>query len=276
MTTKPSTTSRPPVAARLFTLRNALDMRVTVSERGAALVSWLAPDRYGRIADVLLGFAHSGSAPLFDGRVESDSAVVLLLDGCTVRYQLDDDGSLMIDVDGAVPLDAGVPPYFNLNGGSTDVGDHMLQIDADQYIEIDQGGSPLGRANVGGSAFDFRQPAPIGPRLNWPDPQIMRAGGFRHCYCVKAGGKARLGALRQVARVYDPGSGRQLQVSTTESGLQFCSGSTLDGVPGRRGQRHASHDGLCLEASSGPDQLAGGAVPEVVRQTTVYRMAVQA
>lgn len=262
------------MAARLYTLRNALDMRVTISERGAALVSWLAPDRYGRIADVLLGYTHAGAAPLFDGEPDGEAAVTLRLDGCTVRYQLDDDGSLVLDVDGAVPLDAGLPTYFNLNGGATDVGDHMLQIDADQYIEIDQSGELLGRANVGGSAFDFRQPAPIGPRLNWPDPQILRAGGFRHCYCVKAAGK-KAGSLRQVARVYDPGSGRQLQVSTTESGLQFCSGSTLDGVPGRRGQRHNSHDGLCLEASSGPDLLAGGAAASS-RHTTVYRMGVQA
>jgi aldose 1-epimerase len=274
MTTKPST-SRPPIAARLYTLRNALDMRVTISERGAALVSWLAPDRYGRIADVLLGFAHAGAAPLFDGHPEGETSVSLQLDGCTVRYQLDDDGSLVIEVDGAVAYDGNVPPYFNLNGGATDVGDHMLQIDADQYIEIDQGGSPLSRANVGGSAFDFRQPAPIGPRLNWPDPQILRAGGFRHCYCVKSGAKAKPGALRQVARVVDPGSGRQLQVSTTESGLQFCSGSALDGVPGRRGQRHATHDGLCLESSSGPDLLAGAEAPST-RRTTVYRMGVQA
>ncbi len=275
MTTKPSTTSRPPVAARLFTLRNALDMRVTISERGAALVSWLAPDRYGRIADVLLGFAHVGAAPLFDGRAESDSVVVLQLDGCSVRYQLDDDGSLAMEVDGMLSIEGNVPPYFNLNGGATDVGDHMLQIDADQFIEIDQSGVPLNRASVGGSAFDFRQPAPIGPRLNWPDPQIMRAGGFRHCYCVKAGGKTKAGALRQVARVYDPGSGRQLQVSTTESGLQFCSGSAIDGVPGRRGQRHATHDGLCLEASSRPDLMAGAVAPSA-RHTTVYRMGVQA
>ncbi|MES2151233.1 MAG: aldose epimerase family protein [Pseudomonadota bacterium] len=344
MTNKTSTLSPPD---RLITLRNAHDMSLTISERGAALVSWLAPDRYGRMADVLLGYpdaqAYHGNPDYFGavigrwanriafGRFTLDGETCQLLTNdrghhlhggpggfhqahwqasedaggamfklaarageggfpgnleVRVRYRLADDGSLSInyeaETDAPTPLNLTVHPYFNLNGGSADVGDHMLQIEADSYIEIDGHGIPTGVAGVGGTAFDFRHPAAIGARLEWPDAQIGQAGGFDHCFCVRAHGKGRPGALREVARVYDPGSGRQLQVSTTEAGLQFYSGNALDGVRGRAARPYARHDGFCLEAHAYPDQLNGPHAANVIlrpgqlyRQTTVYRLGVQ-
>ena len=332
---------------QLYTLRNAQDMRVTISERGAALVSWWAPDRYGRVADVLLGYP-DGSAYLDNphyfgavigrwanriahGRYTLDGeslqtdvndrghhlhggphgfhtarwqagathdGVALRLasadgDGgfsgnveVQVHYRLGDDGSLTVDyeavADAPTPINLTVHPYFNLNGGSADVGDHMLQIDAGYYLETDAGGIPVNVAPVGGTAFDFRQPAPIGPRLLWPDPQIQLAGGFDHCYCIKGHVRGRAGALREVARVYDPGSGRQLLVSTTEAGLQFYSGNKLDGVAGRGAQPYARHDGFCLEAHAFPDQVNGPHAAAVIlrpgqvyRQSTVYKLGLQ-
>lgn len=92
----------------------------------------------------------------------------------------------------------------------------------------------------------------------------------------------RTGPLREVARVYDPGSGRRLQVSTTEPGLQFYSGNSLAGVQGRAGRPYARHDGFCLEAHAYPDQLNGQCASAVIlrpgqvyRQTTVYRLSLQ-
>lgn len=332
---------------QLYTLRNAQDMCLTISERGAALVSWWAPDRYGRVADVLLGYPdahgymenrayfgavigrwanriaqgrftvdgeelqteandrgnhlHGGPDGFHRARwhgVAENGGVLLRLasphgDGgfpgnldVQVHYRLADDGSLTIDyeavADAPTAVNLTAHPYFNLNGGSADVGDHMLQIDADYYMEIDEGGIPINMAAVGGTAFDFRQPAPIGPRLVWPDPQIRLAGGFDHCYCVKPHNKGRAGPLREAARVYDPGSGRQLQVLTTEVGLQFYSGNALDGVHGRAGRPYSRHDGFCLEAHAYPDQVNGPYAAAVIlrpgqvyRQTTVYRLGLQ-
>ena len=336
-----------PIPDKLFTLRNSRDMALTISERGAALVSWYAPDRYGKVADVLLGYpdpvTYRDNAVYFgavigrwanriaqgrfvlDGRAvqtavndrgnhlhggsdgfhrahwhatTSPQAVSLRLaspDGdagfpgnvdVQVQYHLDDDGALTIEYeavcDAPTPINLSAHPYFNLNGGSADVGDHMLQIDADYFMETDQGGIPVGMSPVSGTPFDFRQPAAIGPRLGWPDSQIRLAGGFDHCYCIDTDAKGRAGPLREVARVYDPGSGRTLQVSTTEAGLQFYSGNYLAGVQGRAARPYARHDGFCLEAHAYPDQLNGEHAAAVIlrpgqvyRQTTVYRLAVQ-
>ena len=339
-----------PARARLFTLKNAYGMSVTISERGAALVSWQAPDRYGRSADILLGYPedeqdlhrrwyfgaiigrwanriargrfeldgrmvqadvndrgnhlHGGESGFHAARWEGEMAhggLTLSLESpdghagfpgtmaVRVFYQLDDDGSLSIEYqatcDAPTPINLTSHPYFNLNGGTGDVGDHMLQIDADYYLATDPAGIPIGRAPVGGTPFDFRQPAAIGPRLRWPDPQIRVAGGFDHCYCLGDDPRRTsdpLGKLRTVARVIDPGSGRQLQVATTEPGLQFYSGNALGGVTGRNGVPYARHHGFTLEAGAYPDQLNGHGAAAVIlrpgqvyRQTTIYRVSLQ-
>jgi aldose 1-epimerase len=289
-------TAAEPADNRLFMLKNASDMTVTISERGAALRSWRAPDRYGRMADVLLADA-DGAAPAdaysrrWQGRhAEGGVAMALTAPGgaasLTVHYHLDDDGRLIVDYDARAELPTSLRamanPYFNLNGGRADVGDHMLQIDAEYYVEVDAGGAPVSVAAVAGTPFDFRQPAAIGPRLRWTDTQIGLAGGFDHCYFVRnhfAGGQ---GALREVARVFDPGSGRRLQVYTTEAALQFCSGKRAVGLQGDAPAAPRRRDGFCLETHARPE-LMSAAWPHVIlhpgqvyRQTTVYRLSLQA
>jgi aldose 1-epimerase len=305
--------------ARLFTLRNQGDMRVTISEHGAALVSWWAPDRYGRMADVLLGYPEEGDyarnqaclgavvnrdgarsamprlhAPVWRGELEAGGAGLLLrpadsygmgagLAEIEVRYELDDEGCLSIDYHLVAEAPALVNPSnhacFNLSGGHTDVGDHMLQINADRYLAIAPGGA-LCDAAVSGTPFDFRRPAAIGPRLRWPHAQMDEAGGFDHSYCVGSGAGA--GIARQVATIHDPGSGRRLQVSTTEAGLHFYSGNRLEGVAGRVGGPYVRHAGFCLEAGAFRDQRDGKRAAgvllgpgEVYRHTTVYRVSLQ-
>lgn len=288
---------------RLFTLRNDRDMAVTISERGAALVSWWAPDRYGRLADVVIPDSHrvlddgtgTGRARnrgvsvrrldpaawqgVMDGRCVSlrqkaahDTAGAFTAE---VRYWLDNDGRLRIDQQVSAPeestIDLGAQPRFNLNGGRGEVGDHMLQIDADYYLKIDRSGIPLEVASVAGTPFDFRKPAAIGPRLCWPDVQIGLAGGFDHCYGL--GAQADRSALRAVAVVCDPRSGRRLQLATTEVGLSFCIGSNA-----------AQEGGLAfrLQPCSHPEQLGGGQAAAVIlhpsrqfRRTAVYELSLQ-
>jgi len=268
---------------RSFTLENAAGMTVTIGERGAQLRAWFAPDRYGRMADVVQDdgddMPSGGRAARWEGR-QVDGVVSLALTsggdgaGMLVQYRLDDEGGLSIEYQAV----AGVPislaalahPAFNLAGSPADVGDHMVQIDADYFEETGLAGAPAGVAAVGGTAFDFRQAAAIGPRLCWTDTQLHRAGGFDHCFCVRnhfAGGQ---GALREVARVFDPASGRRLQVYTTEAAVRFSSGAAVPHL-----------DAFRVEALARPG-LMSAAWPRVMlhpgqvyRQTTVYRLSVQ-
>ena len=169
--------------------------------------------------------------------------------------------------------------YFNLNGrAGSDVRGHLLQIDADAFLEVDDALIPTGTADVTGTAFDFRHSAPIGARLDWPNAQLARA---RLRSLLRPGDGAR---GRPVARVYDPESGRELIVSTDQRGLQLYTGNYLDGLRVSGGTRCTPHAALCLEAGGFPDQvnMAGlsGAVilyPDAVyRQTTRYRVGVHA
>lgn len=262
-----------PDMGQLFTLRNASGMRATISERGAALISWWAPDRYGRMTDVVLGcsdarayadnglafgaFAteHSVSLRLLPRHGESGAGAPQMI----VHYRLDDDGSLAIEVEAQTrfptPLNMTAHPYFNLTGGIADVGDHMLQILADDFVAVAADGRSSRIVRVGGTALDFRQPAAIGSRLTWPDLQVSAAAGFDHHFRVARGPG---GELAEVARVFEPRSGRQLQVSTTGTGLQFQSSSALDG--------------FSLEARATDGVLLPG---KVLRQATVYRLSVR-
>jgi aldose 1-epimerase len=331
---------------KIFTLTNRNAMRVTISERGAALVSWWAPDRHGTLADVLLGYSEleeyrtnscyfgaivgrwanriAGASFKIDGAVwqierndhgnhlhggtdgfhrakwsatNEAEGLRMTLDSpdgdsgfpgnvhCEVLYQLLDDGSLVISYeamsDAPTPLNLTSHPYFNLNGGQSNIEQHELMIASDHYLKIDKNLIPIKSASVAAGPFDFRQPASIGPRLKQPDSQLVMAGGFDHCYCL---GSCENGVARKVAHVNDPSSGRQLTVSTTAAGLQFYSGNYLDGTIGRGKLAYANHDGFCLEAQAFPNQinnpdpvLADAVIlrpGQTYRQTTIYKLSV--
>lgn len=292
---------------RLFTLRNANDMSVTISEHGGMLCSWRAPDRYGRMAEVLeltgalssqmvaASGGHTGdAAALQQGALRwhgrrAEGGVSLLAPaglegtsaGTLINYCLDDDGSLIINYHAVsslpAPLGRAPTPSFNLNGGHADVSDHLLRLGADYYVEVDGGGMPAGVAAVAGTPFDFRQSAPIGPRLAWPDSQISLVGGFDHCFFVRSHFSGGQGPLREVASVVDLGSGRRLQMYTTEAALHFSAGDQLRGAT-LAGVARASFG---LETAARPS-LTSAAWPHVIltpgqvyRQTTVYRLSLQ-
>ncbi|GAB7537695.1 aldose epimerase family protein [Burkholderia sp. 3C] len=195
-----------------------------------------------------------------------------------VRYALDDDGTLSIGYearsDAPTPLQLTSHPYFNLSGRAhADIDGHVLTIDADQYLEVDARMIPTRLASVAGTAFDFRQSAPLGARLGWPHAQLALAGGFDHCFALREA-HVGSGGVRAVARVYDPGSGRELTVLTDQPGLQLYTGNALAGA-------HAPRSALCLEAGAFPNQVNSEAAEAVVlrpgqvyRQETRYRVAV--
>jgi aldose 1-epimerase len=143
-------------------------MQVTISEHGAALVSWWAPDRYGRTANVLLGHAdeseYARHQSCLGAVVERDSGRHAGMPRLHAS-RWHGDGSLSIDCQSTAEtqtlMNLSTHACFNLNGGIADVGDHMLQIHADLYFEIGPGGAWRDAA-VSGTPFDFRRPAAIG------------------------------------------------------------------------------------------------------------------
>jgi aldose 1-epimerase len=335
---------------QLFTLRNAHGMKVSISDLGATLVSWHAPDRAGRLGDILLGhdtpaeylasttymggligrwanriagarftldgieytldrnegdnLLHGGSTGfnrLHWEAAEDNGTLVMRLESpegdagfpghvtVQVRYTLDDDGTLTLAyeaiTDAPTPLNLTSHPYFNLSGqAASDVRGHVVSIDAQAFFEVDGAMIPCRRAEVAGNAFDFRQSAPLGARLDWPNTQLALAQGFDHCYVLSEALEAAAGTrpVRQVARVYEPGSGRELSVLTDQWGLQFYTGNHLEGEKGGGGLVYSKYAGLCLEAGGFPDQINMADHTQVVlrpgeeyRQVTQYRVGVR-
>ncbi|WP_332860484.1 hypothetical protein [Janthinobacterium svalbardensis] len=206
----------------IFTLHNARGMRVAIDTHDASVRAWWAPDRYGRLADVL------GAAPpaarastVWQCDPPDDGHLLLRLaqDGLSVRlaYRLDDDGSLHLDcvaTADSVSHFSLAAPRFNLQGPRAGVGDHVLRLAADRYWPGGRtGDAPL---DVAGSAFDFRQPAPLASRLAWP--ALVNLPGFRHDFYWTGSGQ-----LREAARVADPASGRVLRFSSTQDSCHLYS-----------------------------------------------------
>jgi aldose 1-epimerase len=192
-----------------------------------------------------------------------------------VRYVLTDGDDLEIDYEAATSAPTIVNmtqhSYFNLACGvSGDVLGQQLTLHADRFTPVNADLIPTGAlASVDDTAFDFTRPTAIGARIDAADPQLKHGGGYDHNWVLRGGAR---GELARAARLVDPVSGRVLEVSTTEPGIQFYSGNQLDGVTGKRGRRHGRRAGLCLETQHFPDGPNQPRFPSsVLRPGTTYR-----
>jgi len=180
---------------------------------------------------------------------------------CTVTYTLTENDELKInyeaETDKPTVVNLTHHSYFNLAGqGNGDILSHELMLNADKYTPVDEGLIPTGEIkDVKDSPMDFTQPMTIGSRIE----QVP--GGYDHNYVLKSGG----GSMALAARVYEPTTGRVMEIHTIEPGIQFYSGNFLDGsITGKSGKVYKKHYGFCLETQHFPDSPNKPNFPSVV------------
>jgi aldose 1-epimerase len=197
-----------------------------------------------------------------------------------VVYCLTDKNELTLNytvtTDQDTPVNVTNHSYFNLGGAENGgILDHVVMIDADRFTPVDSGLIPTGELKaVAGTPMDFRQPTRIGEHIKEVGGDPV---GYDHNYVVNGGG----GALSPVATVYEPKSGRVMDVTSTEPGVQFYSGNFLDGtLTGKRGVVYNQYWGLALETQHFPDTPNQPSFPtdvlkagQTYHSETIYRFS---
>jgi aldose 1-epimerase len=198
-----------------------------------------------------------------------------------VIYTLGSDNSLKIDYtatsDKATPVNLTNHSYFNLSAGKdSTILNHQLSLNADKFTPVNDQLIPTGKIDdVKGTPMDFTTPKMVGR-----DIQNVK-GGFDHNWVINSKGNSEMSLA---ATVYEPNSGRFMEVYTTQPGVQFYSGNFLGGQLSdtKKGQRYVQHAALCLETQHYPDSPNEPSFPNSIlrpgdtyRQTTVYKFSVK-
>ena len=208
-----------------------------------------------------------------------------------VVYTLTSDNGLKIDytatTDKATPVNLTNHSYFNLSAGNdSNILNHEVWLNANAYTPVNDLLIPTGKiAEVKGTPMDFRTPKKIGKDIE----QVV--GGYDHNWVLNKHYPIQvqwsepnnlLSQPEKVASAYDPGSGRLMEVFTTEPGLQFYTGNFLDGTLEHtmNGQKYVHHAAFCMEAQHYPDSPNQPSFPTVIlkpgetyKQTTEYKFS---
>jgi aldose 1-epimerase len=197
-----------------------------------------------------------------------------------VIYTLTSDNALKIEyaatTDKATPVNLTNHAYFNLSAGKdSTILDHELMLKADKYTAVDSVLIPTGKLpEVKGTPMDFTVAKKIGKEID------SVKGGYDHNWVLNKTGNA----LENIATLYHAGSGRLMEVFTTEPGVQFYSGNFLDGTltNTKGGQKYVQHAALCLETQHFPDSPNQPTFPNTILKpgekyshTSTYKFSVK-
>ena len=172
----------------------------------------------------------------------------------TATYSLTDENEVKIHyeatTDKATVIGLTNHSYFNLKGaGNGTIKNHVLQINADFYTVLDESFALTGEIRpVAGTPFDFRQPTVVGERID--DEVYVPGWGIDNNWCLR---KEQAGDCVLAGAVYEPVSGRKMEVLTTQPGMQIYTGNWIDKVAGKDGKIYDRQDAICLETQGFPN-----------------------
>lgn len=200
-----------------------------------------------------------------------------------VEYSLSEENELKIDYSAVSDKDTVVNltnhAYFNLAGhGAGDVLEHRIYINADRFTPVNNECIPTGEIrSVKGTVMDFTKMKGIGEGINSGDEQIANGQGYDHNWVLNTDGN-----INEVAvELYEPESGRLMQVFTTKPGVQFYSGNFLtEKLIGKDNTTYGKRAGLCLETQYFPNAMKHKHFPSPVlkanekyHHTTIYKFS---
>ncbi len=199
-----------------------------------------------------------------------------------VTYTLTEESELKIEYYAVSDMDTVVNltnhAYFNLSGhASGDVLGHELKINADRFTVINEECIPTGEIrDVKNTPMDFTVLTRVGAGINSPDDQIICGKGYDHNWILNVSGKAP----EKAAEVFDPKTGRLMEVYTTKPGVQFYSGNFIKDTPGKGGAFYKKRNGLCLETQYFPNAMKHKHFPSPIlkagdeyKHTTIYKFS---